>query len=246
VVALYLRPLFGPLLFGGMLQFTIDRTSREIDLTVPVSVINAQGAPNLIAHLAQRGVVITEVALDDAGARAAVRDRTARMVLEVPKDMATQLEGGEPVGLPCTWTPPTATTALRRAGCADSSRSIRRASSRSASSLRGVDPAAHGARGAPGRGRRTPASRSVLIIGMLSFFLILAVMTGGMYLAMDTTVGETRARHAGALLATATSRESLIARQDDGHVRRSWRSRWCSPPRASSSCSGALTSSRSA
>jgi sodium transport system permease protein len=210
LVALVFGPLFGPLLFGGMLQFTIDRTSREIDLTVPVSIVNAAGAPNLVTFLRQRGVAVTEKQLDDAAAREAVLQRRARMVLVVPEHTGQQLEAGQPVGL----------SLYVDSSNGDNQRYVNRlrgligqyaqeiASQRL--SLRGIDPLLLAPVVLQDVDVSTPASRSVLVIGMLGFFLILAVMTGGMYLAIDTTVGERERGTLEPLLATATSRESLM------------------------------------
>jgi len=208
--ALFFGPLFGPLLFGFMLQFTIDRTSRETDLKVPVSVVNAQAAPNLMAFLAQRGVEVTEATFDDDGARAAVRERRARMVLRIPDDMAKGLEAGDPVGLPF----------YVDASNGDNQRFVNRLRGILAQyaqgivtqrlTLRGVDPLLMAPLVLQDVDVSTPASRATLLLGMLSFFLILAVMTGGMYLAIDTTVGERERGTLEPLLATATSRESLL------------------------------------
>lgn len=208
--ALFFGPLFGPVLFGFMLQFTIDRTSRETDLKVPVSVVNAQAAPNLMAFLAQRGVEVTEATFDDEAARAAVRDRRARMVLRIPDDMAKGLEAGDPVGLPF----------YVDASNGDNQRFVNRLRGIVAQyaqgivtqrlTLRGVDPLLMAPLVLQDVDVSTPASRATLLLGMLSFFLILAVMTGGMYLAIDTTVGERERGTLEPLLATATSRESLL------------------------------------
>ncbi len=56
----------------------------------------------------------------------------------------------------------------------------------------------------------TPASRALLVLGMLSFFLVLSLLTGGMYLAMDTTVGERDRGTLEPLLATPVPREALL------------------------------------
>ena len=55
-----------------------------------------------------------------------------------------------------------------------------------------------------------PASRALLVLGMLSFFMVLSVLTGGIYLAMDTTVGERDRGTLEPLLATPVSREALL------------------------------------
>ncbi len=56
----------------------------------------------------------------------------------------------------------------------------------------------------------TPAARAQLLLGMLSFFMILSLLTGGMYLAIDTTVGERERGTLEPLLAAPVPRESLL------------------------------------
>ena len=36
----------------------------------------------------------------------------------------------------------------------------------------------------------TPSARSTLVLGMLTYFILFAVLVGGLYLAVDTTAGE--------------------------------------------------------
>jgi sodium transport system permease protein len=209
LVALIVGPLFGPLLFGAMLQFTIERGSRDTDREVPVSVINAAAAPNLIAYLGERGVIVRELATD-ADARSQVRDRKARMVLEIPDSMGEELKSGAPVGL----------RLYVDSSNGDNQRYVGRLRSLIAQYsqgivtqrlvLRGVDPLLLAPVVLQDVDVSTPASRAALILGMLSFFLILALMTGGMYLAIDTTVGERERGTLEPLLATPARRESLL------------------------------------
>jgi sodium transport system permease protein len=76
--------------------------------------------------------------------------------------------------------------------------------------LRGVDPLLLSPLPVQDVDVSTPASRSVLVLGMLSFFLILAMMTGGMYLAIDTTAGERERGTLEPLLTTPVAREVLL------------------------------------
>jgi sodium transport system permease protein len=56
----------------------------------------------------------------------------------------------------------------------------------------------------------TPAGRSTLLLGMLTYFLLLAMLMGGFYLAIDTTAGERERKSLEPLLATPISRASLL------------------------------------
>ncbi|MET0291135.1 MAG: ABC transporter permease [Steroidobacteraceae bacterium] len=210
LAALIVGPIFVPLLFGLMLQFTIERGNREVDREVPVTVVNAKAAPNLIQHLRARGVVVNEISVDDAGARAQVLDRGSRMVLWLPDTIGADIEAGKPAGLKL----------YVDSSNSDNQRYVGRlrvliaqygqgiASQRL--TLRGIDPLLLAPLVVQDIDVSTPASRAVLVLGMLSFFLILALMTGGMYLAIDTTVGERERGTLEPLLATATSREALM------------------------------------
>ena len=77
--------------------------------------------------------------------------------------------------------------------------------------LRGVDPQLLSPVALQDIDVSTPAGRSLLLLGMLSFFMILSLLTGGMYLAIDTTVGERERGTLEPLLATPVSREALLA-----------------------------------
>jgi sodium transport system permease protein len=56
----------------------------------------------------------------------------------------------------------------------------------------------------------TPASRSALMLGVLTYFLLFATLTGGLHLAIDTTAGERERKSLEPLLALPVARSSLI------------------------------------
>jgi len=76
--------------------------------------------------------------------------------------------------------------------------------------LRGIDPLLQYPVPVQDVDVSTPTSRSVLVLGMLSFFLILSMMTGGLYLAIDTTAGERERGTLEALLTTPVARQTLL------------------------------------
>src|SRR5580700_9635573 len=56
----------------------------------------------------------------------------------------------------------------------------------------------------------TPATRSVLLLGTLSYLVLLTMLMGGMYLAIDTTAGERERGSLEPLLTVPVRREQLI------------------------------------
>ena len=56
----------------------------------------------------------------------------------------------------------------------------------------------------------TPAGRSVLMLGVLTYFLLFATLTGGLHLAIDTTAGERERKSLEPLLACPSRRSSLL------------------------------------
>jgi len=57
----------------------------------------------------------------------------------------------------------------------------------------------------------TPAGRSALILGVLTYFLLFATLMGGLYLATDTTAGERERKSLEPLLTLPVPRASLLA-----------------------------------
>lgn len=209
--ALVLGPLLGPLLFSAALQFSLDRSRGDVDRPVTLQVMHGEAAPNLLAFLHSRGITVQALAGGDAAAREAIASRHARVVLVVPDDFGTHLAQGDPAPL------------LLYADSSRNSdqRSVARVrallgawSQQLASQrlqLRGIDPLLLAPAPLQEIDVSTPASRSLLLLGMLSFFLILSMLTGGMYLAIDTTVGERERGTLEPLLATPVHRRSLLA-----------------------------------
>ncbi|RYG79544.1 hypothetical protein EON77_08950, partial [bacterium] len=99
LIALVVAPFFGPLLFGLMLQSTIDRGSRDGNGPVALSVIHAEAAPQLVAHLESRGIEVRPIEAESMQARDLVRAGGARMVLEIPTDIGPSLQQVRPAGL---------------------------------------------------------------------------------------------------------------------------------------------------
>jgi sodium transport system permease protein len=94
--ALVFGPVISPILVAVLVQFLISRTETQADQDIPLAVMHAEHAPNLVNYLAARGISIVKVELDEAGARQAVATQKHNIVLEIPADFGQRLQAGEP------------------------------------------------------------------------------------------------------------------------------------------------------
>ena len=56
----------------------------------------------------------------------------------------------------------------------------------------------------------TPVSRAALLLGLLSYLIVLATLMGGLYLAIDSTAGERERGSLEALLTTPMARAQIL------------------------------------
>ena len=210
VSALLFGPLFGPLILAAALQFLVQRTADEADQRLVLAVRHAERAPNLMAYLEGRNVEVTRVTLDDAATRRAVRERTHSLVLSIPEDFAARLAAARPASLQL-YSDASASRTDR-----DSARAKALIGQYGASigrlrlQARGVDPLLQVPLAVQDIDVSTPQSRSVTVLGMLSYLVLLAMILGGLYLAIDATAGERERHSLEPLLTTPVPREHLI------------------------------------
>jgi sodium transport system permease protein len=208
--ALIFGPLFGPLLFAAGLSLTIHRGDASADRPVKLAVMHADLAPNLLDFLRQYSVTVEPVSFDDAGARRAATERGYWMVLSISGDFGARLAGGEP-----------ATVSLYTDASNDSNgRDVARVRAilgqydstlaRMRVILRGVDPLVLSPIVVESIDVSTPASRAVLLLGTFSYLVVVTMLMGGMYLAIDATAGERERGSLEPLLTVPVRREYLI------------------------------------
>jgi sodium transport system permease protein len=190
ISALVLGPLLGPLVFGAVMHSSGRIGMRAGDQPVTVAIAHAARAPNLLGFLKQYQVQVTEVVYDDAAARAAVQTRAQVLVLDIPADFGAQLGAATPAVL-------TLYTDASSASAAPQVERVRSLIERYGQELarlrllaRGIDPLVLSAIVVRDVDVSTPQTRSVLALGMLSYLILLAMLMGGMYLAIDATAGE--------------------------------------------------------
>lgn len=210
ISALIFGPLFGPLLFGATLSTSIEHGTAEADKTLTLTVSHAERAPNLVAYLEQYRVKVEQVTLDDAEARAAVKEHRKSSVLLVAGDFGTRLSASEPAPLllylDSSYAANDRTVSRVRSLLSQYSGLL----SRMRILARGIDPLVLSPVVLRDIDVATPASRSVLALGTLSYLILLTMLMGGIYLAIDATAGERERGSLEPLLTVPVRRDHLI------------------------------------
>jgi len=208
--ALVLGPLLGPAMFASALSLSLGRHAEEGDRPLSLAVAHGERAPNLLAYLRQHGLTITPVTFDAASARAAVRTHHQQLVLAVSADFAAHLAAGTPAPLElyADSSDVSAGAGLARVRTLLGQYSGLLARLRTAA--RGIDPLVLSPLALQDIDVSTPAARSVLALGTLSYLVLLTMLMGGMYLAIDATAGERERGSLEPLLALPVPREQLI------------------------------------
>jgi sodium transport system permease protein len=208
--ALILGPLLGPALFAGLLALQLQRGAGAADRALPVAVAHGERAPNLAAYLAEAGAAVTPADLAGEDARHAVQAHRYERLLVVPPEFAASLASGAPAPLELY------ADASDAAAAADSARlralleqySTRLARLRVVA--RGIDPLVLNTLAVQDIDVSTPVTRSVLLLGMLSYLMLLTMLMGGVYLAIDATAGERERGSLEPLLTLPVARSQLI------------------------------------
>jgi len=208
--ALVFGPILGPLLVAGVVQFSISHAEEQSDEDILVAVMHPERAPNLLAYLSARGVDIHNVTFDEAGARQAVATQAQKIILDIPEDFGARLQEGQPAPVVLY---------------SDSSRAFDRRGVGRVQLLisqygleiaqlrylaRGIDPISVLPISVQQIDVSTPSGRSVLVLNMMTYLVLLSMLFGGLYLAIDATAGERERGSLEVLLTSPVPREHLI------------------------------------
>jgi len=210
VSALLFGPLFGPLLFGLMVSRMLNQSVVESDEPLNLTISGAAHAPGLTSYLQAQGVKLTEAAMSENEARAAVRGGTASVVLLIPPDFAPRFTAGAPA--PVLLIADSADSQTRKN--ADRTRIVLGNYASGIAQLRlevrGVNPLLAVPVAVNDVDVATPTGRAVAVLGFMTYFILFAVLMGGLYLAIDSTAGERERGSLEALLCLPVARSSLV------------------------------------
>jgi sodium transport system permease protein len=209
VSALLFGPLFGPLLFGLMVSRMLNQSVVESDEPLKLTISGSEYAPGLTRYLEAHGVKLTRANLSEKEARAAVR-RTVAVVLIIPKEYGPRFTAATPA--PVLLVADSADSQTRKS--ADRARIILGGYASSIAQLRlqarGVNPLLAIPVAVNDVDVATPAGRAVVVLGFMTYFVLFAVLMGGLYLAIDSTAGERERGSLEALLSLPVARSILV------------------------------------
>jgi sodium transport system permease protein len=210
ISALVIGTVLMPLLVGLLVNLTVRRGQNQDNKPVSLAVVHGERAPGLLARLRQYRIDVITVDLDDAAARDAVRHQRRRIVLAIADNYASQLAQGLPAPVLLY------SDSADVAGASDVGRVravLARVSSETARlrlMARGVDPTVLSAIAVQDVDVATPTSRSVLILGTLTYIILLTMLMGGLHVTLDATAGERERGSLESLLTVPVPREQLI------------------------------------
>jgi sodium transport system permease protein len=208
--ALLFGPLFGPLLFGLMMSRMLDQSVAESDEPLKLTISGSEYAPGLSRYLESQGVKLSKANLAESEARSAVRRGLAQVVLIIPKEYGPRFSAATPA--PVLLVADSADSQTRKT--ADRARLILGGYASALAQLRlqvrGVNPLLAVPVAVNEVDVATPTGRAVVVLGFMTYFVLFAVLMGGLYLAIDSTAGERERGSLEALLSLAVARSSLV------------------------------------
>jgi sodium transport system permease protein len=208
--ALLFGPLFGPLLFGAMVTRMLDQNSFEADQSLRLTLSGGDRAPGLVQFLRSHGVTLRSADLSEDAARSAVIDGRESVVLIVPADYAQRFAAAKPAPVLLV---ADSTDAQNRKN-ADRARAILGSYgggiAQQRLQMRGVDPLLTVPVAVNEVDVATPTGRAVAVLGFMTYFVLFALLMGGLYLAIDSTAGERERGSLEALLSLPVPRAALV------------------------------------
>ncbi len=182
----------GPLLMFGFLWFAEKTVKEETDLVnaeaVQLPVIGAEHAPNLMNWLRQNNVEILAAPSD---AEESIKSGEHRVVLVVSEDFTKSFSDGSTA--PLRLIHDSSISGLEKIGYSTVQNALNRYGSQIGAmrlAARGVNPQIARAIQVNVSDVASPQARNAQILTMMPYIIILFIMAGGMYLAIDTTAGE--------------------------------------------------------
>ncbi len=208
--SLFFGPLFGPALFALMINVTVSQALSGADEVITLPIIGQAHAPNLVDFL-RRGNVEPSAELKSLEeATASVREGEHEIVLVIgPEFPANFRSGGDArVTLVFDQSQTRVNLDARRV------RGLLNTYSRQLTVMRlqarGISPLLLRPITVDDFDVSTATGRSVILLGMLTYFLLFATLMGGFYLAIDSTAGERERGSLEPLLTTPVARADLL------------------------------------
>lgn len=207
--ALFFGPLFGPIFFAFIMSMTLKLAISDAETELKFALQGGAHAPALVRYLEQQNLAPRELAADE-DPRALVQSAEEPLVVVIPADYPEALASGEPalVQIITDKSDRDAGKDVSRVRAALQSYQSRIAMLRL--QARGISPGVSLPVLVQTVDVSTPSGRSLLILGMVTYFLFFATLMGGLYLAIDSTAGERERGSLEPLLTLPVARSHLL------------------------------------
>jgi len=207
MMAMVYNPVIGAGMLVFMAYFLISMIVNDVDKPIEITINGQDYAPNLIQYLKENNVEI-KAGPDDP--EAAILNKKEKFIVDITPDYGEKWIEGQPAGVNIFYddSENSGRKQLRKA------RSLLNAYNSQIAGLRmqarGIDPQTIKPINIQSIDISTPSSRSTLILNMIPLFLIITVLTGGLYLAIDMTAGEKERNSLEPLLTLPISRKDIV------------------------------------
>src|ERR1700690_2519618 len=209
--AILFGPLFGPLLFGLMISRMLEQSVVEADEPLKITISGSAYAPGLARFLESQGAQLTKKEFTEADARTAVRSgHDTPVIVMVPEEYPKLCSAARPA--PVLLFADSADSQTRK--IADRARQVLGAYASGIAQqrlqIRGVNPTLAVPVAVNEVDVATPTGRAVVVLGFMTYFVLFALLMGGLYLAIDSTAGERERGSLEALLSLPVARSALV------------------------------------
>ena len=205
--ALLFGPVLLPLLIGGGIVASLKQATVSFDEPSSIAVLHSERAPNLLQFLHTNNMDVNDAPSDVEGS---VRRGDVAVVLEIPEEFGSAIRDGQPAPL----------TIHVNDGSKHSAKESRKvqtlinAYAQTINALRmqhrGIDPSVFNSINVSLNDVSSNGFRGQLLASILPFLLIVAMVMGGFYLAIDTTAGERERQSLEPLLSLPMPRYKLV------------------------------------
>lgn len=212
IVSLLFGLLLGPAVFALLINVVVKQNVSAAEEPLSIVILGSERAPNLVAFLKARNIhdVGRAEFTDLDGAAAAVAAGRNDLVLVIDDRYADDFGTEQAARI---------TLILDRSKNRTTSRAqrVRAAVDGYGQQIGALRLVATGARAGLLRPLvldeydvSTPAGRSALLLGVLTYFLLFATLSGGLHLAIDSTAGERERKSLEPLLTLPVSRTAVL------------------------------------
>jgi sodium transport system permease protein len=199
-------PVLGPILVIVMLFLVSDSSRQAEEKGVEISVAGRASAPNLVLFLEQNARVVEA----PADPEEAVRRGDVPVVIVIPPEFGERMRAGQPAPVKLIvdesrhQARPSTITAERLLAAWSSQVAAQRLV------VRGIHPSVVEPLAVEREDVSTPASRAAMLLATIPFFLVMAMFTGGMPIAIDVTAGERERQSLEPLFAAPLPRSAMV------------------------------------